>query len=360
MSWVIVVLALLALAWLFTVYYLRGENLSRYNALPEQGISPPGEPSAEHLAVVKLVGDMFKSIGIKGSPGSRVAKMRAVLDSLGDDADLNGIALRPINAGGVPAEWIIADGADMDRRLLYIHGGAWMMGSPKSHRRITTKLSRITGAAVLAIDYRLMPEHPRLACVEDCQTAYRWVLENGPQGRAPVKQLFVAGDSAGGNLTLVTIAWARDAGLRRADAVVAIAPATDGTLSSPSLQSNLPTDHMIGPMFGHLAKIPSWILLWAFWLKGFVRPSDPRVSPAHHDLSGLPPTLVHASEAEMLLDDARRYVNKATAAGSPTTLETWPHMVHVWHFFEPTLPEAKDAFEHIASFIEQCAPRRGA
>lgn len=360
MVWLIVLMVALALAWLFTSYHLRGENLARYNALPGQGISPPREPSAEHLAVVNTVRELFKTIGTKGSPGSRVAKMRSVLDSLGDDADLNEITIRPVDAGGVPAEWVIAEGADPDRRLLYIHGGAWMMGSPLSHRRITTKFSRITGAAVLVIDYRLMPEHQRLACVEDCQKAYRWVLENGPQGRAPVQQLFVAGDSAGGNLTLVTIAWARDAGLRSADAVVAIAPATDGTLSSPSLQLNLATDHMIGPMFGHLSKIPSWVLLWTFWLRGFKRPCDPLMSPLHHDLSGLPPTLVHASEAEMLFDDARRYVNKATAAGSTAILETWPHMVHVWHFFEPTLPEAKEAFEHIARFVERWAPRKGA
>jgi acetyl esterase/lipase len=99
-------------------------------------------------------------------------------------------------------------------------------------------------------------------------------------------------------------------------------------------------------------------MLWLSWLSYRVRPCDPRLSPVYGDLSNLPPTLVHASEAEMLLDDARRYVNKATAQGSEATLETWHHMLHVWHIFEHRLPEAKEAFEHINKFLELTAPRR--
>lgn len=357
METLLVILAVVLAVLLLVTRFLRGENLSRYDTLPGHWSPTQRAASPEHFDVVDELGAMFGVIGQSGSGKGRLAKIRSMMDAMGDDVDLSGFTLAPVDAGGVRAEWVMAEGGDPDRRTLYIHGGAWMMGSPKSHRRITTNFARITGGAVLVIDYRLIPENSRLACVEDCQTAYRWILDNGPAGKAPASKLFIAGDSAGGNLTLVTIAWARDAGLRAADAAVALAPATDGTLSSPSLLSNLASDHMIGPMFGFLAKFPSWLLLWGIAIRYGIRPSNPQVSPAHNDLSRLPPTLVHVSEAEMLFDDARRYANKATQSGSSVTLQTWPHMLHVWHFFEHRLPEAKEAFAQIGQFIEATAPR---
>jgi len=109
---------------------------------------------------------------------------------------------------------------------------------------------------------------------------------------------------------------------------------------------------MLGPMFGRITKLPKSMVAWFGWLSNRMHPCDPRISPLRGDLANLPPTLVHASEAEMLLDDARRYVNKATAAGSEATLETWHHMLHVWHIFEPSMPEAQEAFEHIHRFMQ--------
>ena len=108
---------------------------------------------------------------------------------------------------------------------------------------------------------------------------------------------------------------------------------------------------MLGPFFGALAKIPRTLLLWGAWLQTRIRPSDPRISPVYGDLAGLPPLLVQASEAEMLRDDARRYANKAAAAGSPVTLQTWAHMVHVWQIFHPELPEGREALEEIRRFL---------
>jgi acetyl esterase/lipase len=235
--------------------------------------------------------------------------------------------------------------------LLYIHGGAYVMGSPRSHRRLTTKLSDLTGAAVLAIDYRLMPEHQRRAGIDDCRTAYRWLLDHGPQGPAPAAKVWVAGDSAGGNLTLSLIAWVRDAGLRAPDAAVALSPATDATLGSPSLHAHIATDPMLGPLFGRLTRIPRSLLLWGAWLQTRINPRDPLVSPVYGDLSRLPPVLVQASEAEMLRDDARRYVNRAAAAGSPVRLQTWEHMVHVWQIFHPELTEGREALEEVRKFL---------
>jgi acetyl esterase/lipase len=343
--------------WLFTHVWLRGPSLRRFDQPGATSVRTTEEPPSGALAeVLELLGGI--GAAQHGQPWrARLAMLRERLDALGDATALDGIEILPAQAGGVPAEWVLALGADPHRRLLYLHGGAFAMGSPRSHRALTTALSRLTGASVLAIDYRLIPEHRRLDALADCQASYRWILDNGPAGPAPLSALFVAGDSAGGNLTLATIAWARDAGLRAADAAVALSPATDATLSAPSILANLESDHMLGPQFGFIARLPSALVLWIAWLTARVRPCDPRVSPAHGDLAGLPPTLVHASETEMLVDDARRYVNKARAAGSPATLETWPHMVHVWHIFHPRLPEGRESLERIANFLEQQAPR---
>jgi acetyl esterase/lipase len=237
------------------------------------------------------------------------------------------------------------------KRLLYIHGGAYIMGSPLSHRTLTSKFAEISGAAVLAIDYRLMPDHRRRAGIEDCRTAYRWLLDNGPNGPGPASAAFVAGDSAGGNLTLSLLAWIRDQGLRAPNAAVALSPATDASLGSPSLRANIASDAMLGPLFGPLAKVPETLLLWIGWLQNRMRPCDPLISPVYAELAGLPPLLVHASAIEMLKDDSVRYVNKAVAAGSPVTLQTWDHVVHVWHIFHPELTEARDAFEEIRKFF---------
>ena len=235
--------------------------------------------------------------------------------------------------------------------MLYIHGGGFVLGSPKSHRTLTHRFSALTGAAVLAVDYRLMPEHSRMAGIEDCRNAYRWMLENGPHGPEPARVVFIAGDSAGGNLTLSLVAWVRDQGLRQPDAAVALSPLTDSTLGSPSLKANQRTDAMLGPLLGPLTRVPRVLLLWASWFQNRVNPRNPLVSPVFGDLSGLPPVLIHASEAEMLIDDCRRYVNRARAAGSPVALQTWHHVVHVWHIFNPELAEAREALAHIGRFL---------
>ena len=213
----------------------------------------------------------------------------------------------------------------------------------------------MTGGAVLAIDYRLMPEHRRMAGVEDCRAAYRWMLDNGPSGPKTAQTVFVAGESAGGNLALSLIAWLRDQRLRAPDAVVALSPATDATLASPSLGSNRRSDAILGPLFGPAARLPQWALLWMAWVVNRVHPASPVISPVYGDLRNLPPVLVHASEAEMLLDDGRRYVNRARAAGSLARLQTWSHVVHAWHIFNPELPEAIDALAEIAKFLDAAA-----
>ena len=204
MGWILWLAALLLGFWAVARFYLRGEDLSRYDG-PTVPFAGDREPSTEHHEVVEMIGELSRT---RPAPGqSRLQAMRAAMDAMGDGADLSGITVTQtaIDAGDgreVPGEWLVAEESDPERRLLYLHGGAFSLGSPRSHRPITSRLARLAGAAVLAVDYRLTPENKRLDCLEDCQAAYRWILENGPSGAGAPDTLIVAGDSAGGNLTL--------------------------------------------------------------------------------------------------------------------------------------------------------------
>jgi acetyl esterase/lipase len=330
--------------------------LSAFDRTTGERFSTGPRPSDEIKAVIASFSDMTATL--RGVPRSRhTALLREYMDNAFADRQLDA-TFTPVDCDGVPAEWVLAPGADGARRTLYIHGGAYIMGSPKSHRTLTSRFSQLTGGAVLAIDYRLMPEHSRMAGIEDCRTAYRWIQGHGPNGPQAARTVFVAGDSAGGNLTLSLIAWVRDQGLRAPDAAVALSPATDSTLASPTLKANLATDAMLGPLFGSLAKVPRTLLLWGAWFQARINPCDPVISPVYGDLSHLPPVLVQASEIEMLFDDSRRYVNRAQAAGSPVKLQTWNHMVHVWQIFNPELTEARDALTEIGKFLAAAAPPR--
>lgn len=344
MAFLIVVV--IALIW-FSVSYLRGENLRYLDRPPEPPSAKP--PSDAHNAVVAQL-KAWGNAGQGESGMARIKVIRELMDSI--PADKTYVStFTPVQKDGVRGEWVQAPGVDTRRRVLYLHGGAWFAGSPLSHRPITDKLSRTLNAAVFSLDYRLLPEHRRMDGIRDCREGYRWILHNGPADAEPPDFLLVAGDSAGGSLTLEVLAWARDSGLRMADAGVALSPSTDTTMTSPSMRGNVETDPMLGPAFSHLLKVPTPLLWWFYWLTWRMPPSDPRVSPLRGNLERLPPILILASEAEMLIDDARRYAAKAQAAGSPVQLQTWPHMVHVWPLFTPELPEAEEAYANIAEFI---------
>jgi len=341
------------IVWAFERLYVRGavEKDHPAPADPDSVIrfsdSPGSEPARE--VVVNAVKDITSQIAQAVKKG-RMQAARASIDSM-SDGRVYVSKFSAVDAGGIPAEWVVAPAADPARRVLYIHGGGFIMGSPKSHRTITSKFSEITGCAVLAIDYRLLPEHKHMDCVEDCRTAYRWLLENGPDGPAGLQQLFLGGDSAGGNLALSLTAWVRDNKLRVPDAVIALSPLTDCSFSGESIRQNQSSDVMLEPIMRPLNKLPQFVKSWwVVWTHG-MRPANPVASPLLGDLSGLPPILIQASEAEMLLDDARRYVYKACAAGSPVKLQTWPDMVHVWQIFDPDLPQAAEAWTEIGSFL---------
>jgi acetyl esterase/lipase len=344
-------LAVWAALWAVARFHLQGADLSDFDGATGERFGRGAVPSCEHRAVVASLGGVREAL--RGVPPWRhVAVLRRYMDEV-FPYDRLPASFLPFETDGVRGEWVLAPGADPRRRTLYIHGGAFSMGSPQSHRRLTSRFSEITGGAVFAVDYRLLPENRRIAGIEDCRAAYRWLLEHGPRGPAPAQRIWVAGDSAGGNLALSLIAWVRDTGLRPPDGAVAFSPLTDATLASPSLRRHVRTDPMLGPLFGGLARLPQHMLLWLGWWQNRMRPADPRVSPVYGDLSRLPPMLVQASAAEMLHDDARRYVNRARAAGSPTRLQTWDHMVHVWQLFHPELPEGARALDEVQRFIAE-------
>jgi monoterpene epsilon-lactone hydrolase len=313
-------------------------------------------PSPEIEDVHKLLAKIYADT--KALPVTRqLAEARRLMDEgftgLPNDAESLGVRITRTTIGIMPAEWVMAPGADSDRRMMYIHGGGFAIGSSRSHRMLTAELSRRCGVAVLAIDYRLGPENRQMDAVRDAHSGYQWMLTNGPDGPAEARQLYVAGDSAGGNLTLMLSAWIRDEGLRSPDGVVAFSPVTDLTLASQSIRENIDTDPMLGPALGFLARMPRTLQLLAVFAAARSYPKNPLISPLFADLSGLPPTLVQASDSEMLLDDARRYVCKARGQGSPVTLQTWPGMVHVWQMFHYMLPEGRGALDQVANFIER-------
>ncbi|MFP6664198.1 MAG: alpha/beta hydrolase [Deltaproteobacteria bacterium] len=355
---IVFLLVLVGLAfWGFTHLVLKGADLSAFDSPRPEMHGGRSEASPEHAAVVARVQKMQAGAGARESSSARVVRVRRNLEEAFGDRAVDA-EVRNVDAGGVPAQWVLAPGADPDRRILYLHGGGFIAGSPKSHRPLTARLSADNAAAVLSVDYRLMPENARADCPDDCCRAYEWILENGPDGSGAPDALFVGGDSAGGNLALVVVAWARDLGHRAADAVIAFSPLTDSSYASPSLRTNIATDPMLGPLFKQFGRVPHWLMLWGsfFTMKG--RPADPRFSPVYGDLAGLPPVLVQASASEVLTDDARRWVNKARSAGTEATLQLWPDVVHVFQAFVPDLPEADEALKEVQQFFEKHAPHQ--
>ena len=344
------IIAIVIIFWAIEFFYLRGENMEAFDQPAGQSFATGAAPNSEHKLIENLLKKNFGAAQ-QVSRKERLGNMRKYMDEIWADHEFVS-TFTAIDIDGLKAEWVVAPGADSSNRMLYVHGGAFMLGSPKSHRLLTSKFSQMANAAVLAIDYRLMPEHSRMEGIEDCRNAYRWILENGPEGQQPASKLFVAGDSAGGNLALSLIAWVRDQGLQAADGVIALSPATDSTIGSPSIINNMATDVMLGSALSILKKIPRSLLCWISLLQNRINPSNPIVSPLFGDLSNLPPILVHASETEMLFDDARRYVNRAVAAGSPVKLQSWAHVPHVWHMIIESVTEAPEAFQEIEHFLE--------
>jgi len=248
--------------------------------------------------------------------------------------------ITPVDVAGIAAEWVCAPGVQQDRVLLYLHGGGYVIGSVDTHRGLIARLSKAANCRALALDYRLAPEHRYPAAVEDATKAYRWLLA---QGVAPGK-IAIAGDSAGGGLTMATLVALRDAGDPLPAAAAPISPWVDLEGTGESMKTRVDVDPMVEPggLFG-MAKI----------YLGDADPRQPTASPLYAELSGLPPLLIQVGDLETLLDDATRLAARAKAAGVDATLEVWPEMVHVWHLFAPMLPEGREAIARIGAFLQE-------
>ncbi len=337
-------------AALFHRFVLRGPDCTCYDQPAYRAPASRSRPSQAHLNLV----ESFRADALLPRAGSRkeqLTSLRRALDERGEALEVDARII-PVEAADVAGEWVVSSEAEAGRRLLYLHGGGYMAGSPRSHRFVTSRLSAACRAQVLAASYRLMPEHSRRAGIRDCRKAYEWILAHGPDGASEPAAVVLAGDSAGANLALSTAQWLRDRGLRAPDALVALSPHTDSTFSGPSIRSNLDRDVLQGPSLRPMTQAPRWLNLWLGFLLLRVPPGHPEVSPLFGDLAGLPPTLIHASEAEVFLDDAVRYTNKAGAHGSEVTLQLWRHTLHAWHNFDT--PEADEASSEIARFVEEC------
>ena len=237
----------------------------------------------------------------------------------------------------VAGEWLLPTNARPDRALLYLHGGGYVAGSPRLSRYLGGALARRLRAKVFVPDYRLAPEHPFPAAVEDATAAWRWLRES-----MPAERLAIAGESAGGGLTLATLVALRDAGEPLPACGVCMSAWTDMTCTGESLRSNENScAFMYAENVAALAK---------FYVAGADR-AHPLASPVYADLSRLPPLLLQVSGSEVLRDDSVRIHEKALAAGTPSVLRIYEGMPHVWQIFVGLVPEARAALAEIAAFV---------
>ncbi|HEY2107372.1 MAG TPA: alpha/beta hydrolase [Candidatus Binataceae bacterium] len=281
--------------------------------------------------------DAMKSLSSK--VGASTQEMRATMDQLAVPPPPD-VKCEPLRANGVQAEWITAPGAATDRAVLYLHGGGYLMGSLKTHRDLMGRIARAAQARVLGLDYRLAPEHPFPAAVDDAVAGYRFLLD---QGLRPAR-MAVAGDSAGGGLTLATLVSVRDAGLPLPAAAVCLSPWVDLEGTGDSMKTRLHLDPIATP--------GGTRVLAEAYLAG-KDPRTPLAAPLYADLKGLPPLLIQVGDHETLLDDSTRVANNARAAGVKVTLEIWPEMIHVWQLFASFLPEGQEAVQGVGKFIRE-------
>ncbi len=252
----------------------------------------------------------------------------------------SGITISETYAGGSRAYWHDAAGAANDRVVLYVHGGGYVIGSARNYDRFAGHLANSVGCRVLNLDYRLAPEHPHPAAVQDSTNAYRWLLA---QGYKP-EHIAISGDSAGGGLTLATLLSIKENGLPQPAAGVPLSPWTDMEGSGDSMTSNAPNDLIV-------QKAALQGMAAAFLGEG-THPRDPLAAPLYGDYRGLAPLYIQVGGDETLLDDSTRVAEKARAAGVEVKLDVFPEMQHVFQTSVGNMPEATDAVQRIGQYLK--------
>lgn len=243
-----------------------------------------------------------------------------------------------VMAGGVPAVQVTTPRSRDGHHVLYLHGGAYAYGAPTHYRDFIWRIADATGASVLCIDYRLAPEHPFPAAIDDAASAYRWMLTEG----ADPGRMAVMGDSAGGGLVFGALLKLRDNGAPMPAAAVAMSPWTDLALTGESIRLNADNDPMLN---AHHASV------FTDWYLGGADPKNPHASPLYGEMAGLPPSLIQVGSDEILRDDAVRMADRLRSAGCLAELEIWPRMPHVWPLYARVLPEGRRAVERIGGFV---------
>lgn len=266
-----------------------------------------------------------------------VAQMRGDWDAAFADCSVP-VTCRPVSAGGVDGEWLVPPDAPRDKAVLYFHGGGFRIGSVASHRDLIARIAEASGCRVLAINYRLAPEHPFPAALDDALIAYQYLRD---QGLAPADIAF-AGDSAGGNLVLAAMLAARDRGLPSPAAGALMSPWTDLAATGASYESRAEADPI------HQRAMILALARNYLGKDGDVR--DPLASPLNADLTGLPPLLVQVGDRETVRDDSVGLAARAKAAGVDVELEVWDGMIHVFQMF-PEIPQAREAIASLAKFL---------
>lgn len=279
---------------------------------------------------------------------------RRRLEALAAAADRRMVTIEPLAMGTLRAQSFVPKDVVVELTILYFHGGGYVLGSAQSYRELLARIARTCGVRVLAIDYRLAPEHPFPAALDDCHAAYRWALANGSEpGR-----LLLAGDSSGGGLAVATLVAARDAGDVLPRGAILISPWVDLESSHPSVFASSTFD------WGDRDYLRHWS---AQYLNG-ADARDPRASPLYAELGGLPPLFIQVGTAELLYDEVVAFADKARAQGVDVTLEPWPEMAHGWAMLKDFFPQAQRSVEAIASYVQSskssgsldavgCAPR---
>ncbi len=250
----------------------------------------------------------------------------------------SGTTVSTIRIGEMRAEWVAGRGASEERAMLWLHGGGYGLGTLRQYRGLASRLSSACGVRVLVPEYRLAPEHPFPAAVDDAVASWKWLLDGGWAGRSMV----IAGDSAGGGLTLATALALRDAGVDLPAALVALSPWTDLTGSGESLDRLDGVDVMLDRG------------TYEFFAQQYLAghdPRAPRASPLFGDYARIPPMLLHVSDAETLYSDAVRVAERAREDGVNVTLDVWEGMPHVWHAYAHLIPEGALAIEQVGGFV---------
>lgn len=274
-----------------------------------------------------------------------IGELRKAYDAMGEifptAAD---VMVEKVDADGVPAEWSSTPGVAQDRVIMYVHGGGYVIGSVASHRHVVTELGRAAGTRTLSLDYRLAPEHPFPAAVDDALAGYRFLLA---QGIKP-GNIAIAGDSAGGGLVVATLLAIKEAGLEQPACGFCISPWVDleslgdSMISKASVDPLVQKDELLGMAMAYLNGADA---------------RSPLAAPLYGDLHGIAPLLIQVGAAETLLDDATRLASVAGAADVEVNLQIWPEMIHVWHFFHPILGAARHAIKSAGETISRAMDR---